>query len=108
MQMRSIHYWLDQTDFIAVTERDQEEYWVEWTTTWGMSMDFDDFTVRYSGKTTMGTGRPGIDTQWLWRGGMLEDVSMGGDFIIAPSDDLTLQEARVMTHQISISLPIRR
>ena len=108
MQMRSIHYWLDQTDFIAVTERDQEEYWVEWTTTWGVSMDFDEFTIRYSGKTTMGTGRPGVDTQWLWRGGMLEDVSMGGDFIIAPSDDLTLQEARVMTHQISISLPIRR
>ncbi|NQT64506.1 MAG: hypothetical protein HQ556_16205 [Candidatus Marinimicrobia bacterium] len=108
MQMRSIHYWLEQTDFIAVTERDQEEYWVEWTTTWGMAMDFDDFTIRYSGKTTMGTGRPGIDTQWIWRGGMLEDMSMGGDFIIAPSDDLTLQEARVMTHQISISLPIRR
>ena len=108
MQMRSIHYWLDQTDFVAVTERDQEEYWVEWTTTWGMAMEFDDFTVRYSGKTTMGTGRPGVDSPWLWRGGILEDVSMGGDFIIAPSDDLTLQEARVMTHQISISLPIRR
>jgi len=56
----------------------------------------------------MGTGRPGVDTQWLWRGGMLEDMSIGGDFIVAPSDDLTLQEARVMTHQISISLPIRR
>ncbi|MBT3227988.1 MAG: hypothetical protein HOB84_03335 [Candidatus Marinimicrobia bacterium] len=108
MQMRSIHYWLDQTDFIAVTEREQEEYWVEWTTTWGVAMDFDDFTIRYSGKTTMGTGRPGVDTQWLWRGGMLEDMSIGGDFIVAPSDDLTLQEARVMTHQISISLPIRR
>ncbi len=106
--MRSIHYWLDQTDFISVTDREQEEYWVEWTTTWGVAMDFKDFTIRYSGKTTMGTGRPGIDTQWLWRGGMLEDVSMGGDFIIAPSDDLTLTEARVMTHQISISLPLRR
>ncbi len=108
MQMRSIHYWLDQTDFIAVTERDQEEYWVEWTTTWGLAMDFNDFTIRYSGKTTMGTGRPGIDTQWLWRGGFFENASLGGDFIIAPSDDLTLEEARVMTHQISISLPIRR
>ena len=107
MQMRSIHYWLDQTDFVAVTERDQEEFWVEWTTTWGLAMDFDDFTVRYSGKTTMGTGRPGIDNPWIWRGGFM-DASAGGDFIIAPSDDLTLQEARVMTHQISISLPIRR
>ena len=109
MQMRTIHYWLDQTDFVAVTERSQEEYWVEWTTTWGFSMNFEEFTIRYNGKTTMGTGRPGVDTQWWgWRGGMLETANVGGDFIIAPSDELTLQEARVMTHQISVSLPIRR
>ena len=106
LQMRNIHYWLDQRDYVAVTDRKQEEYWVEWTTTWGLTLEYSDFTIRYSGRTTMGTGRPGVDTQWL-RFGVLEDgMSASGDFIIAPSDDLTLQEARVMTHQISISLPI--
>ncbi len=105
MQMRTIHYWLDQRDYIAVTDRKQEEYWVEWTTTWGMTLEYTDFTIRYSGRTTMGTGRPGVDTQWLWFGAS-EAVSASGDFIIAPSDALTLQEARVLTHQLSISLPI--
>ena len=105
IQMRNIHYWLDQMDYIAVAQRGQEEYWVEWTTTWGVTLNFSDFNVRYSGKTTMGTGRPGVDSQAIWFNTM-EDMSTSGDFIIAPSDALTLEEARVMTHQITISLPI--
>lgn len=107
MQMRTIHYWLDQVDNVLVTTRDQEEYWVEWTTTWGVTLDFSDFKVRYAGRTTMGTGRPGVDAQGIWFGGM-EDGMSSGDFIIAPSDALTLEEARVVTHQLSISLPIGR
>ena len=108
MQMRSIRYDLEQTDFITVTDRTQEEYWVEWTTTWGVTLHYSDFTIRYSGKTTMGTGRPGVDTQWMWGGAFLEAANVGGDFIVAPSDALTLQEARVMTHQVSVSLPLGR
>jgi hypothetical protein len=29
------------------------------------------------------------------------------DFIIAPSGPLTLQDAHILTHQLSVSLPIR-
>ena len=105
LQMRTISYTLDQEDYIAVTDRQQEEYWAEWTTSWGIKLNYPDFTVRYTGRTTMGTGRPGVDTQWI-RVGTWAEASVGGDFIIAPSDALTLQEARVMTHQISISVPI--
>jgi len=105
IQMRTIHYWLDQTDYITVTDRIQEEYWAEWTTSWGVVLKYPEFVIRYTGRTTMGTGRPGVETRWIWFGGF-EDANTSGDFIIAPSDDLTLREARVMTHQLSISLPI--
>ncbi|MCF6238318.1 MAG: hypothetical protein L3J79_05835, partial [Candidatus Marinimicrobia bacterium] len=105
LQMRTIQYTLDQQDYLAVTQRQQQEYWSEWTTTWGVTFEYPEYTIRYSGRTTTGTGRPGVDTQWIWFGGALE-ASVGGDYIIAPSDDLTLEAARVITHQISIAVPI--
>ncbi|MFQ6674550.1 MAG: hypothetical protein ACE5GH_07185, partial [Fidelibacterota bacterium] len=59
------------------------------------------------GRLTTGTGRPGV--AWPGGGVRFKDFALaGGDFIIAPSGSLTLQEANVVTHQISISVPLRK
>jgi hypothetical protein len=40
--------------------------------------------------------------------GILEaDVQLASNILVAPSGPLTLSEVRVITHQISLSLPIR-
>ena len=103
LQVRSISYRLDQTDLVAESSRVQRENWMEWTPTWGASLKFPEFEIRYQGRVTTGTGRPGV----AWTGVRGEMVTMAADFIPAPSGPLTLQDARVLTHQVAVALPIR-
>lgn len=105
LAVREIHYWLDQQDHVQITARSQEERWVEWSPTWGLSVRFSELELRYRGRVTNGTGRPGVlpDIQR----GNLDVASAGGDVLIAPSGPLTLTDVRVITHQFSISLPLR-
>ncbi len=101
----SIDYELRQFDNVAGTRRDQEEGWVEWTFTWGANADLREFGLRYLGRVTTGTGRPGVSwapPAWADAGDMAT-----GDFILAPSGPLTLQDASVHTHQISVVIPLR-
>jgi hypothetical protein len=102
--VRSFHYRLDQKDHVQDIRRDQEESWAEWTPTWGVSLGFPELEVRYRGSVTHGTGRPGVREQ----GFMVDDVALAStNILVAPSGPLTLDEVRVMTHQISVSLPLR-
>jgi hypothetical protein len=105
LQVRSISYDLDQFNAVQVSRREQHESWMEWTPSWGASLGFPEFEVRYLGRMTTGTGRPSV----AWSGARTEalDMAVASNFIVAPSAPLTLQDAQVMTHQISISLPIR-
>jgi hypothetical protein len=104
VMVRSIHYWLEQQDHVQISARDHEERWVEWTPTWGFSLNFPELEVRYRGRVTNGTGRPGVVANPI----ILEaDAAGGSNIIVAPSGPLTLAEVRVVTHQISISLPLR-
>ncbi|MDA0329531.1 MAG: hypothetical protein O2958_11045 [Gemmatimonadetes bacterium] len=85
--------------------RDQDESWVEWSPTFGAVVAFPSLDLRYSGRITTGTGRPGIGSGF---GPGLETLSASdADFILAPGAALTLQEAQVFTHQISVTIPIR-
>lgn len=105
LAIRGIHYWLKQYDHIQSTDRRHEESWVEWTPTWGLSLGFPTLEVRYQGSVTHGTGRPGVAQQFGCC--ILEDaLAAGANILAAPSGPLTLDEVRVMTHQISVSLPI--
>ena len=105
VEVRSITYGLDQTDHIAETQRHQNEHWVEWTRTWGLSFRFSDLEMRYAGRSVTGTGRPGI-TQ---NGGVFFAAgdALTSNFLAAPSGPLTLTDVRVTTHQFSISVPLR-
>lgn len=103
LQMRSIRYWLDQSNYIEEFKRRQHEHWVEWILSLGLILKFQEFQVRYLGRLTQGTGLPGV------AGGGFRDFAMesrSADFIIAPSGPLTLQDVTVFTHQITVSMPI--
>ena len=66
-----------------------------------------DLDVRYAGRISEGTGRPG--SQLDAPIGILETVSAaaGGDFLVAPNGPLTLQDVEVVTHQLSVRIPVR-
>jgi hypothetical protein len=103
--VRAIHYWLDQYDNVQNVGRDLEERWVEWMPTWGLSLRFPELEIRYRGQVTNGTGRPGVAvTGWLREAAA---VRPGGNILAAPSGPITLDEVRLTTHQVSISLPLR-
>lgn len=106
LQLRSVAYELEQRDLVAETDRDQEESWMEWVPTWGISAGFSELNLRYAGRVTTGTGRPGV----AWSGretGVMDSAALSPDFIVAPSGPLTLQDVSVATHQITASFPIR-
>ncbi len=107
LQVKSYDYTLEQIDLVEEDFRQQDESWFEWTPSLGFSLTFSEFRVGYTGRVTTGTGRPGVATWWgpvAERGGF--DAAMGTDFIVAPSGPLTLQDADVWAHQISVVIPL--
>lgn len=103
LEVRSISYDLDQVDNVLETFRHQQENWMEWTPTFGFSLDFPEFQIRYTGMFTSGTGRPGV--AWSPRAEAAFDAA--NDVIVAPSGPLTLQDATVFTHQVVFVMPIK-
>jgi hypothetical protein len=106
LDMRQVHYWLEQTDNVQATLRNQEERWVEWTPTWGLSLRFPSLHLQYRGRTTTGTGRPGV-ADGVFLGGVRDLSTAAPSILLAPSGELTLDGVSVVSHQFSISLPIR-
>jgi hypothetical protein len=104
LHVHSIRYDLVQHDFVTERTRDQSEDWMEWTPSWSLSRRFPELEVRYSGRLTSGTGRPGI----AWIGGARGDAALASapNFIVAPSGPLSLQESRVFSHVMTVSLPV--
>ena len=78
---------------------------MEWVPSLGVMVDLDGIGILYSARFTTGTGRPG--TRWEGERGAMLDMAASQDFILAPSGPLTLQDARVTTHQFSVVVPIR-
>lgn len=103
VELRSYEYALEQRDNVAVTFREQDESWMEWTPALGAALRLADVELRYAGRLTTGTGRPGVALTAVAEAARLAM----SDFILAPSGPLTLQDARVVTHQLSVRVPIR-
>lgn len=101
--VRTINYSLAQKDNVQVSSRRLEEGWVEWAPTWGLSLRFPGWEVRYRGSVTHGTGRPGVASS----GQLATADAARSTILVAPSGPLTLDAVRVMTHQLSVSLPLR-
>jgi len=101
--VRSVHYNLAQRDFVEVTTRRLAESWLEWTPTWGLSVRFPEAEMRYRGRVTHGTDRlvPPSDVVF----GVADARPIG--FFPPPALSPTLDGVHVVTHQFSISLPLR-
>jgi hypothetical protein len=106
VEVRSYDYQLEQANRVESTYREQDESWMEWSPTFGAVFGFPALDLRYGLRLTKGTGRPGTLNL---SGPGLESLAAGGDadFILAPGGALTLQDATVVTQQLSVSIPIR-
>ena len=103
--VRSISYRLRQQDHVQITNRIQDESWIEWTPTFGAALRLPGCELRYQGQITNGTGRPGVASRFLT--GDRAAPTVGGGIIAAPSGPLTLEEVTVVSHRISIAVPLR-
>ena len=106
LKVRAYDFHLDQWDNVEESFRRQDEDWMEWVPTWGIKARFADLVLRYSGRVTTGTGRPGVGGGTRFAELDVATAS-ANDILLAPSGPLTLQDATVLTHQISVSIPIR-
>jgi hypothetical protein len=104
--LRAIDYRLHEIDHVGETDRWQHESWNEWTRTWGLSLHFDNLELRYAGRITTGTGRPGISGQDFAAPGVAAAAS-GPNILSAPNGNLSLTGLTTTTHQFSVSLPVR-
>ena len=104
--LRSVRYSLEQQDNVQALQRQLTTGWMEWTPTWGLSLRFPEFEIRYRGSVTHGAGRPQSEfTPAPWG---LRDVALaGGTILAAPNGPLNLTDVSTTTHQISLSLPLR-
>jgi hypothetical protein len=107
LAVSAVHYWLTQYDNVQLSMRDLEESWVERTPTWGLALRFPELEVRYQGRVTTGTGRPGVEQNRRTFAERDAVLSAGSTILLAPSGPLTLTEVSVVTHQISFSVPLR-
>jgi hypothetical protein len=92
LALRSMHYRLVQSDHLA-----------EWSPTWGLSLRFPELELKYRGRVINGNGRPGSPGFF---GGPLIDVAPNS-FVLTPGSDLSLAGVSTITHQITLSLPLR-
>lgn len=105
--MRSIDYSLEQLNNVTRTSRSLREQWVEWTPAWGLTLRFPEIELRYSGRSTTGTGRPGVGGGGPFPLADAGSLASGRSILVAPSGPLTLDGVRVTTHQVTISLPLK-
>lgn len=109
--VHSISYWLDQKDYVQEKRRKQYEQWKEWTASWAFVWQSEPFEMRYLVQLTSGTGRPGVSGGGLIFGDMRADAAAdyaaSNDLLLAPSGSLTVQEAWVVRHQVSIIVPLK-
>src|SRR2546430_16256221 len=97
---------LAQSDNVQAVGNRLEEGWVEWTPTWGLSLRFPDLEIRYRGRVTHGTGRPGVQAPGFFPSGRDFAVA-GGGLLVAPSGPPSPPGGHTPTPPISLSLPLR-
>ena len=103
--LHPIQYWLAQTDNVQRVSRNLSSGWVEWTPTWGVSYRQPEFEIRYQGRVTKGAGRPSGFQQFI--GGFGDTRLAGATILAAPSGPVSMTDVSTVTHQISVSLPLR-
>ena len=104
LMVHTISYRLSQYDNVQLIGRTLDEGWVEWTPTWGLSLRFPEFQVRYRGQVMHGMGRPNGQSVVALP---LDGGVVAAGILVAPSGPLNLTGVSTFTHQVSVSLPLR-
>jgi hypothetical protein len=105
LMLRSVHYTLNQQDNVQALQRRLTTGWMEWTPTWGLSLRFPEFEIRYRGRVTHGAGRPQT-SNFLVPWGVRDLAVASGTILAAPNGPLNLADVNTITHQISLSVPL--
>ena len=106
LAVRSVHYDLAQQDHVEAVTRHLEESWLEWTPTWGLSLRFPELELRYRGRVSHGTDRlVAAPNPNVFLANPVADVAPG--FFPPAGSSMTLDGVHVVTHQFSVSLPLR-
>jgi hypothetical protein len=98
-------YHLDQQNFLRDTTVATDESWIEWSPSWGGALKLGRAEVRYSGRwVAKGFDLPGQ----IWAVRAEADVALpgGNDFIVAPTDPVNLPDFRVVTHRLTVVVPL--
>jgi hypothetical protein len=104
LRLRQIRYSLDQHNFLTDRRRKTNESWMEWMPSWGGTLKFDEFELRYAGRFTA-RGWPDV---FLF-GTPDATFSPGGvDFVVGPTEPVNMPDFRVTLHRLMISVPIGR
>jgi len=101
--LHPIQYRLEQRDNVQLSSRSADACWWEWTPTWGLSYRQPRFELRYQGRATKGAGRP--QSQIVI--GFRDVAAVGSTILAAPNGPLFMTDVSTVTHQISLSLPLR-
>ncbi len=102
--VRSVHYNLAQRDFVEGATHQLQESWAEWTPTWGLSVRHPEFDLCYRGSVSHGTDRLVATSN---NNIVLAGARPIGGFFFPSSIPPNLSGVHVVTHQFSISLPLR-
>lgn len=103
LAVRSTHYRLVERDFLAGTTQRFRDSWVEWSPTWGLSLRFPKLELHYRGRILNGTGRPSTFNV----GFPIPLADSPTSILVPPGGTLGLAGVSTVTHQISLSLPLR-
>jgi hypothetical protein len=102
MQLRSITYDLERRDIASAITTTGGRSWREWTRTAGAVLRLPEFDFHYRLRITTGVGRPEAAPFFGWA---TSQVFAPGP-IPGPAPQ-TLLPVRVLTQQLSVSVPIR-
>jgi hypothetical protein len=104
-EVRNISYDLLQKDYRVNSRREQYEQWYEYTFSLGFNLFFKPFQIGYQGRATLGTGIPSTSVMFA-NFGSDRAANFYTDFLPAPNGPLTLTEAIVLSHRITLAIPI--
>jgi hypothetical protein len=105
IEVNYISYNLNQKDYRIDAQRTQFENWYEYTGSVGISLNYKPFQIRYTGRVTVGTGVPGTSNN-VFSNASERGATYMADFLPAPNGDLSLREAIILSHRITLAIPL--
>jgi hypothetical protein len=108
LQFHTIRYSLEQINHLQRSKRYQYEHWTEWTVSGGYGFSIGQARLLYTVLLSTDTGQPSVvSAGWFGtaRTGVTDAMAYG-DFLPAPSGAVSVRDATVWTHLVSITYSI--